>query len=285
MKKLLIIFSLFFFCSSAFADIIVTTSNQRIVCKIVKSDNKYVYYQINGSGTQKIHNDYIVSISISESSIDSSTTDSSKSTMANPSNNNSKNIVGDYSGPWSLQDFYYFAYLQHNGLIDPYFYRDLTREEKDLITKIQSLSNPKEFKQLSQGHSQQAESAVRKKDTSTPKGDETEVGTSTTSSNKANKDVYPENTINKKLYKLEQKPLKSTVNGIDVNTVSVTMANLYYIAFLKAVNCFNEKFELGKGTEEQIKLLRDQYFTDELRALGKNHDSSVEVYIKRDSDK
>lgn len=87
------------------------------------------------------------------------------------------------------------------------------------------------------------------------------------------------------MYKLEQKPLKSTVNGIDVNTVSVTMANLYYIAFLKAVNCFNEKFELGKGTEEQIKLLRDQYFTDELRALGKNHDSSVEVYIKRDSDK
>lgn len=87
------------------------------------------------------------------------------------------------------------------------------------------------------------------------------------------------------MYKLEQKPLKSTVNGIDVNTVSVTMANLYYIAFLKAVNCFNEKFELDNGFEEQVKQLREQYFSEELRALGKNHDSSVEVYIKRDSDR
>ena len=66
MKKLVIIFSLFLFCSSAFADIIVTTSNQRIVCKIVHSDNKYVYYEINGKETQKISNSNIVSISISD---------------------------------------------------------------------------------------------------------------------------------------------------------------------------------------------------------------------------
>lgn len=169
MKKLLIIFSLFLFCSSAFADIIVTTSNQRIVCKIVKSDNKYVYYQIDSNGTKQINNKKIVSISISNSNTDSSST-SYETSASNSSKTNSEDLVGNYSGQWTQQDFYYFAYLQYKGLLDPYFYQSMTTEEKNLMYKYRRQCTTKELEQRSQGHSQQAESAVRQKSTTNTQG-------------------------------------------------------------------------------------------------------------------
>lgn len=86
-KTLLLLLVIIWSWSYIKADVIVTTNNQRIVCKIVRSDNKYVYYQIDGSGILKIHNDNIVSISVSDNDTNSNIT---------PNNSTNQNIPNDY---------------------------------------------------------------------------------------------------------------------------------------------------------------------------------------------
>lgn len=81
MKKialLLIVLLNIVFC---YADVIITESNQRIDCKITRSDNKYVYFITSPNNeTQKIKIDEVISLSVSnqESNNNSTASDSNK---------------------------------------------------------------------------------------------------------------------------------------------------------------------------------------------------------------